>query len=380
MKPLRVLHVIPSMGMGGAERMVVDLIRTLSPAIDFHVCCVESAQWYYDTPPLRPPAELEHRGTWRSPVALRKTVKRLRGVISDFSPDVIHSHLWFADFVVALANKERLPHIVHFHDTCKWKTSPRFGFRLRRTLYSGLLRRRCARFVSPSNYVAEWHARVLKIPAKRIAVIPNGVDTAEFVPGDLSRGRECIHIGSVGRFVPMKGHVTLLRAIPKVKASTCLRVFLYGDGPLRATYESVLDELKLADIVFLPGAITDVRQAYRQLDIYVQPSSRDEALPIAVLEAMATGLPIIGTRVAGIPEQVEDGVNGFLVEPDCPDALALAIKTLIDSPDVRRRFGQASRDKVMAQFSLDVMCSRIAALYHEVTETRIKQSILPKSK
>lgn len=379
MKALRVLHVIPSMGMGGAERMVVDLIRTLHPTIDFHVCCVQSAQWYYDELPIRPPAELRHRGTWRSPFALRKTTQRLRAVIRDFAPDVIHSHLWFADFVSALANKERLPHIVHLHNTSRWKISSRFGFRLRRSLYSGLLRRRCARFVSPSYFVADWHARTLGIAASRLTVIPYGVDTARFVPGDLSGGKECIHIGSVGRFVPMKGHVTLLRAIPKIKASTTFRVVLYGDGPLRPTYESVLDELKLGDIVFMPGAITNVSEAYRDLDIYVQPS-REEALPIAVLEAMAAGLPIIGTRIAGIPEQVEDGVNGFLVEPDCPDTLASAIKTLIDSPGLCIRFGQASRDKATTEFSLDKMCSRIAALYREVAETRNKQSIPPEGK
>lgn len=366
--PLRILQVIPSMGMGGAERMIVDLMRILGATgdFDFQVCCIEEAKWYYEYKPARATISLNHRGRWRDWSALRRTVRALQAVVDTFQPDIIHSHLWFADFVTGLANRQpRIPHIVHFHDTCDWKTSQRLGFRFRRWLYSRVLVRPHVHFISCSAAVARLHESSLGIPAACVMVLPYGVDCDVFVPRRRMQTSQTIRIGTVGRFVEMKGHRYLFESVARLLAQRRLNVelVLAGDGPLREDYEDWIDELGIGQHVQLLGAIYDVPKFLQSLDIYVQSSSSSEALPIAVLEAMACGLPIVATRIAGIPEQIQDGVNGFLVAPCDSTALADAIVTLCEDQSLRDALGAASARRARELFSLETMAKRMADIY-----------------
>lgn len=371
---IRVLHIIPSMGMGGAERMVVDILRSLSPGdeFDFHLCALKSGEWFYPYQPNRPPDVLNHRGSWRSLRALLRTVGDLRKVIMKFQPHVIHSHLWFSDFTVGLANyRHGVPHIVHIHDTCEWKTSTRVGFRFRRWLYRSVLVRRHVRFVSCSHAVARLHRTAFGILDSQMAVIPYGVDLGVFCPRTPPRQRGgTITIGAAGRFVEMKGHEFLIQAFAKVREQSNhpVRLLLAGDGPLRGRYERLIEQLRLEEFVSVLGPVSNMAEFYRGLDLFVQPSISSEALPITVLEAMACGCPVVGTWVAGIPEAVSDGVNGFLVPPRDVDALAHAILKLCHDSALREQFAQVSLLRAQKEFSLGIMTEKIATLYRTVTK------------
>ena len=218
--------------------------------------------------------------------------------------------------------------------------------------------------MSCSEIVARFHETAFGIAPKAVTTIPYGVDCSVFVPCNKNAQRTKIRLGTVGRFVEMKGHRYLFEAIARLPSELHDKIdlVLAGDGPLRSEYEKWISELGIGECTQLLGAIRDVPRFLQSLDVYVQSSS-SEALPIAILEAMACGLPIVATRVAGIPEQVVDGVNGFLVPPCDSAALAAAIARLCANHSLRERFGNASAQRARQFYSLEVMAQRLANLY-----------------
>ncbi len=210
-----------------------------------------------------------------------------------------------------------------------------------------------------------------RIPASRISVLYNGVDISHFtpVPGigcDVRRelGLRCedLVVGTVGRLSPEKGGVDLL--IRAVK-SLCLeyphaRLLIVGDGPMRPELEKVAAHTGL-DALFA-GTRNDIPRLLSAMDIFVLPSLR-EAMPIALLEAMAMRLPVVATLVGGVPEIVEDGKTGLLVPPDDESVLALALNKLASSPKLMSELAAAGQKHVQLNFTLDSMVAHVEQLY-----------------
>lgn len=201
------------------------------------------------------------------------------------------------------------------------------------------------------------------VPPARLTVVQNGVDTEFFQPrsGEQSQGPPVLLC--VARLVPDKDHDTLLAAFAHLAdRHPDAELWLVGNGPRRPALEHKVQDLGLSgQVKFLPTT-QDVRQLYRQADIFVL-SSVAEALPNVILEAMAAGLPVVATRVGGVPEAVASGETGLLVAPRDVAALAGALERLLDEPQTRLAMGRRGRERAVAEFSFDAMVRRHEELW-----------------
>jgi glycosyltransferase involved in cell wall biosynthesis len=210
------------------------------------------------------------------------------------------------------------------------------------------------------------------IRPERIVVIPNGIHPVEAENINREQVRKEAGIGAsdpfllaVGRLVPSKAHKILIDAMPTVlekfpnaKAGIC------GDGILRRELERQIEEMQLQEAVKLLGHSEHVENFLLSADIFVMPSFW-EGLPIALLEAMSAGLPVIATRVEGIEETVEEGKNGLLIPPGNTDALAKAVIQLLTDEQVRHKMGLASQEKIRKSYSAERMCEQYLELISE---------------
>jgi glycosyltransferase involved in cell wall biosynthesis len=196
------------------------------------------------------------------------------------------------------------------------------------------------------------------LPPSRLTVVPNGVDTDFFQPGKNGGKDGKTVLLSVARLVPDKDHDTMLAAFSQLtERHPGAELWLVGNGPRRETLEhKVLDLGLTGRVKFLPVA-KDIRHLYHQADVFVL-SSVNEALPNVILEAMAAGLPVVATRVGGLPEAVVPGDTGLLVDPRDVNGLAAALGSLLDDPETRRNLGRRGRERVLEQFSFEAMVSR----------------------
>lgn len=182
------------------------------------------------------------------------------------------------------------------------------------------------------------------LPGFDVRVIPNGVDTARFTPAPTPPLAGPLRLLFVGRLSPQKNLPTLLDALHRLPPGVDWQLTLAGDGPDRAALESLAGQLSLRERLHFRGWVArpDLPALYRAADLFVLPSW-DEGMPNAMLEAMASGLPVLASRIAGNEELVADGLNGYLVPPDDPAALSHHLARLADDADLRRRLGAASR-------------------------------------
>jgi len=212
------------------------------------------------------------------------------------------------------------------------------------------------------------------VPADKVVCVPSGIDTERYRRSCdrqwLLRefGLEKSHrvLGAIGQLIPRKGHRVLLEALPEViREFRDLRVLLFGRGPLQGELEQLCHRYGLSPHVRFAGFRTDLERVLPCLDLVVHPATM-EGLGLSLLEAAAAGIPVVATRVGGIPEIVEDGVNGLLVLPEDRQALAAAVLRLLRQPDMARRLGEAGRELVGRNFSVTRMVEGNLQVYREV--------------
>lgn len=219
----------------------------------------------------------------------------------------------------------------------------------------------------------------------RTDVIPSGVDTEIFRPRadarEATRARLGLPsgptiIGTVGRLEVRKGTDVLLEAVAELRKKGLpeVRVVVVGDGPLRDELPALAARLGLADQVFMLGDRSDVHEVLGALDLFVLPS-RTEGMSNALLEAMATALPVVATAVGGNPEVVAAETTGVLVPPDNSTAMAEAIARLLASPDAAARLGVAARAHVEDRYSAPAMVRRLEAVYAAVADAAPRRSV-----
>jgi glycosyltransferase involved in cell wall biosynthesis len=206
------------------------------------------------------------------------------------------------------------------------------------------------------------------VPALRLSVILNGVDTDYFQPAPNEAGPYPAVALSVARMVPDKDPATLIQAFALVAADfPRAQLWLVGEGPLLPAIRQMARESLPPDSFRFIPAQADLRPLYRQAGLLVLSSST-EALPNVVLEAMAAGLPVAATAVGGVPEMVAPGRTGWLAPPGNPAALAEVLARLLGDPEQCRDFGRAGRRRVLQDFSLSAMVSR----YEEVLQSSLQ--------
>jgi sugar transferase (PEP-CTERM/EpsH1 system associated) len=233
-----------------------------------------------------------------------------------------------------------------------------------------------------------WNRNVIGVPERKSRLLSNGIDADKFQPSaDPQRsastpfGPECIVIGTVGRIQQVKDHATLVDAFillceRQPRMADRMRLAIIGTGPLLPALRAKVDAAGLTDRVWLPGARMDVADILRGLDIFAM-SSIAEGTPGSALEAMATGLPVVGTRVGGIPEVIDDGVTGFVVPASDPAAMAAAIECYVLDPALAAAHGLAGRERVQRKYNMAAMVAAYESLYDSLCErkTPVRKSI-----
>jgi colanic acid/amylovoran biosynthesis glycosyltransferase len=207
---------------------------------------------------------------------------------------------------------------------------------------------------------SQWH---------KIALLPLGINPDRFTPSDVPKSHSSMFdVISVARLSSVKAQQILIDAIAKlVREGRQVRLRLVGDGPDRKRLENYISDCNLSDNIILEGALNQnqLRILYQESDAFALPSFA-EGLPIVLMEAMAMEIPCVATWIAGIPELIQDGVNGLLVAPSDVDQLSAAIRRLMDDPDLRRRLAVAGRRKVIETYSLSVNTKRLARVLEKL--------------
>ncbi len=202
----------------------------------------------------------------------------------------------------------------------------------------------------------------------RLRVVHVGIPVDSFTRSGPPPAAGSTRILYIGRLVPEKGQGVLLEAAAAlIRSGRDIQVTLAGEGDLRPGLESLAAHLGIADRVEFLGAVgqDELRDLYEAAGIFCLPSF-GEGVPVVLMEAMAMEVPTISTRIAGIPELIEDGVSGILTPPGRADRLAEAIAGVVDDPEVGRRLGAAGRAKVLAEFDCDASATQLRAVFEEM--------------
>jgi glycosyltransferase involved in cell wall biosynthesis len=220
-----------------------------------------------------------------------------------------------------------------------------------------------------SEAIAERLAASHAARAGRLSVIRNGVDLSRFAPSQIATSHSGgLLVGVLANLRPEKGLHQLVDAAALVLAEAPGTLFsVWGEGPLRAELERKIRALGLTASIRLHGSTSEPENALRQCDIFVLPSL-SEACSNVVLEAMATGLPVVATRVGGTPALIEAGRSGLLVSAGDPSALAQAILKLVRGRPLAARLGAEARTHALAEFTMERMLERVEALYRAALE------------
>ena len=211
---------------------------------------------------------------------------------------------------------------------------------------------------------------------EKVVHIPNGIPAPPSSAGELRRAdlgieEEDLVIGTVGVLRSEKAIDALVRVMAGLRSRfPRLHLLIVGSGPERGNIEGLIENLGLSATVHLLGYRTDVPDLLRVFDVAVSCSQR-EGSPISVLEYMEAGLPVVATRVGGIPDLVQDRVTGLLVEPGDERALADALSELLQDPGRRVEMGHLARDRRRREFDIDVTVSRLVRLYEELVAAKV---------
>jgi glycosyltransferase involved in cell wall biosynthesis len=379
--PVRVLHVVPSLHSGGMERALVRLLSGFSEmrtaqqqAEAIHAVCVLQGGDVDLIGRCRSAGPIWVLGNGSSRLARRHTWRRLGQIISEFDPDVVHARTtaaWF-DTTFALRQHPRVRLVLGFHG----RTSLNSPGWLRRRINRWTCRR-ADTVLTVSCEAARMLEGEWEVPANKIRVIANGVDTFRFSPPqsrcgespELPARRPGDHVvACVANLLPIKNIDTLLRNWRKVAmADPQAKLWLIGEGPMHQPLARLSETLRVADTVEFLGQRDDIPDLLRAADLFVLPSCY-EGSSNATMEAMATGLPVIAFDVGGMSELVRTNHTGWLVPADEPDRLADVILGALIDRSARQRAGQAARRAVLAEHGLSDWVDRYTHLYLTLSE------------
>jgi glycosyltransferase involved in cell wall biosynthesis len=368
---IHVLHVLSCLGLGGAERVVLDLVGRTDRSRFRHTICylhspddlaAELRELGCETIRLDAP---EHRGWWRGSRALRPILRSRR-------PDVVHSATFDANLAARLAmiGGPKAPLIT-------WLVSMEYdpesvraagwsvrSNRLRRLLDSLTARLSGSSFIACSGAVRRSAIEQLNLDPANIGTIYNPVDpeTIQAGPGEGAEARRSLGIGedafvwlTIGRLDAAKGHEVTLGAMQRIAASQPdAHLVIVGRGPRRDDFVAKAEELGLAGRVHFIGSAPRIAPYLAAADAFLFPSLL-EGLPVALLEAMSAGLPCIASDIEPHVEVVQDGVTGLLVPKGSVDGLARAMERLSGDAVLRDRLGAAGRDHAESHFAAEIV-------------------------
>jgi sugar transferase (PEP-CTERM/EpsH1 system associated) len=370
-----VAHLIYRLDIGGLETLLVDAINRM-PAHRYRhavICLTDYTEFAQRI--TRPGVELY--ALHKPPGLELGTHRRLFKLLRTMRPDVLHTYnLGTIEYhaTALLAGVPVRVHAEHGRDA-----SDPHGVNRKHNLLRRLLAPMIDRYVPVSRDLERWLRGVVGIPQAKIELIDNGVDTERFRPAteaslEAWNAPGGFVIGSVGRLQDVKDQATLIDAFALLRTMLPeqrqrLRLVLVGDGPLRERLAQRIADAGLQDCAWLPGARSDVAPVMRSFSLFAL-SSIAEGTPVTMLEAMASGLPVVSTAVGGIPDLVQDGASGTLVPAGDPQRLAEALATYVLDAERTRLHGAAGRARIEQQYSVSAMLAHYVDLYDGLRKTK----------
>lgn len=371
MKRINVLHLVEDLKIGGLENVIASIVTGLDrDRYDAEVWCLVRGGQIAD--------ELIDMGVSVKILGMRSYYNPLRIIalsrlMREKGVEILHTHGYFASTFGRLAAiLARVPIVItHVHSTY-------YGYSKRNLLIERFLSFFTDKIVCVSMAVQKFVLEVEGINEEKTLVIYNGVEEPNTYETEMNVNRKSFGISdsdivviTVASLTPHKGHSVLINAMHILtQEHQKLKLLIVGDGPLRNDLVEYVKRLGLSQNIMFTGLRRDIYSLLRLSDIFVLPSLEREGLGIAIIEAMVCGLPLVGTRLGGIPEVIEKNVNGLLVTSGNPEELAAAIEKLISDKTVRARMGQMGRKIFEKKFTVAKMTESIESLYDELIEER----------
>jgi sugar transferase (PEP-CTERM/EpsH1 system associated) len=380
-----VVHVIFRLDVGGLENGLINLINRM-PAQRFRHAIISLTDYSEFRQRLTRgdvPVFALNKPPGNSPVVqfkLWRLLNRLR-------PDIVHTRNLAALEAMLPAALAGVP--VRIHGEHGRDFDDLDGTNTRRRIVRRLYKAFVHEYIAVSQDLASYLQYKIGVTPSRIAQIYNGVDSTLFHPAGEYRdavphpnfsGPGHFVIGTVGRMQDVKDQLTLARAFVRLMqamsgAEQRLRLVMVGDGPLRERVRMLLAEAGVDEYAWLPGERNDVARMMRSFDLFVLPSLA-EGISNTILEAMATGLPVLATAVGGNPELIQAGVTGTLVPRDDPESMARAMHAYAESKELCRSHGIEARRTVERKFGMEAMVDAYMTIYdrllagHRVPEVK----------
>jgi len=358
---VKVLHVVKSQGVGGAERHLLTLLPALRERdIDARLLSLDAggdAQRFHDAldeagvPWLRVAC-----GSDVNPALAARVLRAARAE----RPDLLHTHMVHGDVYGSLAaHALRMPFVSSRHNDDRYLLGP-FRY-VDRAFMQGV-----RRIIAISDAVRAFHERA-GLPRAKLVTIHYGLDElpaehSELTPSDAGIPDEAPLALSVARLIAQKDHASLLRAFARVHAGNPdARLAILGWGPLENSLRALVRELGLDDVVSIPGRV-EPRAWLQRADVFAH-TPRWEGFGIVLLEAMLASLPVVATRVSAVPEIVVAGETGALVAPGDVDGIARALGELLGDDAQQRKLGEAGLRRVRSEFSVARMADATVGVY-----------------
>ena len=369
-QPTHVMQIIDSMSLGGAEVLLRDLTKALL-VNDYRVSVFYNTEGPIakDISALGVPIERLPKLGRIDPGLLLRIFNK----INRSKPDIVHTHLFKSDIHGRLAARMAgTPVIIStLHNCHSWAKNPILG-----GIY-GASARLADHIIAVSDEVRDYAIRYTHISPSKVTTIANAIPLARF--GNNRSAGEAIRreygvpmdaplIGIIARLTEQKDHDNFLHSAQGILENAPNAYFLIvGNGPLESDLKAMAVSLGIQKSVIFCGIRQDIPAVMAALDILVF-SSRWEGLPVALLEGMASSLPIVATNVGGVPGVIENGETGFLVPPSSPDLLANACLVLIKDPELKKRMGKAGYTHVQEKYGMELMVNKTISLYQSMLQ------------
>jgi sugar transferase (PEP-CTERM/EpsH1 system associated) len=362
-----IAHIVHRLDYGGLENGLVNLINGLPGDSARHVIICMTAASDFRQRIRRPDVAVHelHKARGKDPAAYLRLWRLLR----QLRPAAVHTRNTGVIDCQVVARLAGVPR--HIHGYHGWDVDDLTGTDPGRNR----LRRLCDpfvdRYVVVSRQIGTWLTGTLGVSPDRVTHICNGVDVERFRPATSPRsGQGPLVIGTVGRLQAVKNQVLLVRACGLLRRQApelagAWQLCIVGDGPERPALEAAIDAEGLGSGATITGWNNDVPAALREMDVFVLPSL-NEGISNTILEAMASGLPVIATAVGGSPELIADNETGFLIPANDPAALAERLLRYLRSPALAEKHGQAARERAERDFSIQRMLLDYTRLYRSV--------------
>lgn len=356
---MRILQVIPSLELGGAEKVVEQLSKQIQKSADHKVMVV--SLYPLDTPIVQ---ELIDNGVSvqlldKKPGLDFSTVSKLRRIVKDFEPNVVHAHL-YALLYTALATlgMRQVKKLYTVHSLAEKEVG-----KLYRKFYAFCFHRLGFLPVAISEAIQNSVVNEYRLSKELVKVIPNGIEIEAFPKKTNYSIHDKCKLLHVGSFKEAKNHPFLIRAFHQIQTEVPAELYLVGDGPLRKDIERMVRDLRLEQSVYFVGELSDVRPQLLNADVFLLPSAW-EGLPISVIEAMAVGLPIVATRVGGLASLITNGEEGVLTEVE-EASFVREVINLLRNQTLRESLGECAKIKAQ-QFSAHEMALKYLDVYQEI--------------